>query len=158
MECVRLRVKDVDFGHRAVIVRNGKGGKDRVTMLPSSLSSALHDQLACARSLWEQDRSDDGPSVATQDALARKYPSAGTQWAWFWVFSATRVALDPRTGIRRRHHVHEQALQRAIKRAILLASIAKPASTHTLTIRSRPTCSNLDRISAPCRSCSAIPT
>ena len=132
MECVRLRVKDVDFGHRAVIVRNGKGGKDRVTMLPSSLASALRDQLACARSLWEHDRSEEGPSVATPDALARKYPIAGTQWAWFWVFPATRVALDPRTGIRRRHHVHEQALQRAIKRALLLASIAKPASTHTL--------------------------
>ena len=101
-------------------------------MLPASLTSAVHDQLAVARSLWEQDRADEGPGVATPDALARKYPSAATQWAWFWVFPATRVARDPRSGLRRRHHVHEQALQRAIKRALLLASVAKPASTHTL--------------------------
>ena len=132
MECVRLRVKDVDFGHRAIIVRDGKGGKDRITVLPSKLLAPMQEQLERALWVWKQDRAENVPAVALPDALALKYPAAGAQFGWFWVFPSERMSIDPRSDIRRRHHTHEQALQRAIKRALMLASVSKPASTHTL--------------------------
>ncbi|HLO64599.1 MAG TPA: integron integrase [Azonexus sp.] len=132
MEAVRLRVKDVDFARAEIMVRDGKGGKDRPTVLPASLIPALQSHLQRVRMLWERDREAGRPGVYLPEALARKYPSAPEAWAWFWVFPAAGLSVDPRTGIERRHHTHEQALQRAIKRGLSEAGIAKPASTHTL--------------------------
>lgn len=132
MECVRLRVKDLDFEHGEILVREGKGGKDRVTMLPASLAPALRAHLLRVRNLWERDREAGREGVYLPEALARKYPSAPRKWGWFWVFPAHEPAVDPRTGVERRHHAHEQALQRAIKRGLAEAGIAKSATTHTL--------------------------
>ena len=132
MECVRLRVKDVDFERGEILVRDGKGGKDRVTMLPASLAPPLRAHLLRVRQLWERDREAGRPGVQMPEALARKYPSAPCEWGWFWVFPARGLSVDPRSGIERRHHTHEQALQRAIKQALGDAGIAKPATTHTL--------------------------
>lgn len=132
MECVRLRVKDVDFERGEIFVRDGKGGKDRVTVLPSSLVSPLQSHLARVRRLWEGDREAGREGVWMPEALARKYPGASREWGWFWVFPARELSVDPRSRVERRHHTHEQALQRAIKRALVDAGIAKPATTHTL--------------------------
>jgi integron integrase len=132
MECVRLRVKDVDFGRSSITVREGKGGKDRITMLPQSLRHELQSQLAHARILWESDRAAGRPGVELPMALARKYPGAPLSWGWFWVFPARQPSRDPRSGSVRRHHTHEQALQRAIKKAVIAAGIHKSVSTHTL--------------------------
>lgn len=132
MECVRLRVKDVDFERGELTIREGKGGKDRLTVLPASVAPALRSHLARVRALWEGDRAAGRAGVYLPEALARKYPSAPESWGWFWVFPAAGLSVDPRSGVERRHHTHEQALQRAIKRAVAEAGIAKPASTHTL--------------------------
>ena len=132
MECVRLRVKDVDFDRSELTIRDGKGGKDRRTMLPQSLLLDLRAHLVRVRGLWEGDCAAGRPGVQMAEALARKYPGAATAWGWFWVFPAANLSVDPRTGVERRHHTHEQALQRGIKRALERAGIAKPASTHTL--------------------------
>ena len=132
MECIRLRVKDVDFDRHEITIREGKGGKDRVTMLPASLAASLQDHLAKARVLFDLDRENGSPGVEMPDALARKYPKAGETWAWFWVFPAPELSDDPETGIHRRHHIYEQNLQRAIKSGVKKAGIAKPATTHTL--------------------------
>lgn len=132
MECVRLRVKDVDFERREIVVRHGKGAKDRVTMLPGALVEPLQAHLARARVLFDMDREKQLPGVEMPDALERKYPESGKSWGWFWVFPARDLSVDPRSGIRRRHHVYEQNLQRAIKQAVRKAGIAKPATTHTL--------------------------
>ena len=131
-ECLRLRVKDVDFSRREVLVRDGKGAKDRVTMLPGSLLGPLHEHLVLARQLFDADRVADRPGVYLPHALERKYPAAGKSWAWFWVFPADRLSTDPRSGIERRHHVHEKSLQRALKLAVDQAGIVKPVSVHTL--------------------------
>jgi integron integrase len=132
MECVRLRVKDVDFERHEIIVRDGKGGKDRVTMLPASLAAPLRDHLKRVRILFEQDNSAGQPGVYLPDALEKKYPNASKEWGWFWAFPARGLAVDQHSGIKRRHHTHEQALQRAIKKAVATAGITKPATTHTL--------------------------
>lgn len=132
MECLRLRIKDIDFSRREITVREGKGGKDRITMLPDALIEPLRAQLDHCRIIHEQDRNQGAPGVMLPDALARKYPNAATSFGWFWVFPAAELSIDPRSGIRRRHHTHEQALQRAIKKAVVAANIHKPASTHTL--------------------------
>ncbi|HNO31856.1 MAG TPA: integron integrase [Anaerolineales bacterium] len=132
MECVRLRVKDVDFERGELFIRDGKGAKDRVTVLPASLVPALRNHLQRVRALWEADREAGRPGVYLPEALVRKYPAAPREWAWFWVFPARELSVDPRGGAERRHHTHEQALQRAIKRGLEAAGIAKPATTHTL--------------------------
>lgn len=132
MECLRLRVKDVDFDRREITVREGKGGKDRVTMLPDTLNAPLREHLVRVRALFDGDRAANVPGVWMPDALDRKYPGASKTWGWFWVFPSASLANDPLTGIRRRHHTHEQALQRAIKKASGLAGIAKATTTHTL--------------------------
>lgn len=132
MEAVRLRVKDVDFSRGEITVRDGKGGKDRVTMLPGVLGQALQQHLEKVRQIWEQDGEAGRGGVWLPDALATKYPNAPREWAWFWVFPARDFSVDPRSGAEMRHHMHEQALQRAIKKALGAAGIAKPASTHTL--------------------------
>lgn len=132
LEAARLRVKDVDFAHRALVVREGKGAKDRVVMLPATLVEPLRKQLSCARLLWEDDRRSGGAGVYMPDALERKYQRAGSSWTWFWVFPRLDLSTDPRTGVRRRHHVLEQTFQRGFKRALQRADIAKPATPHTL--------------------------
>ena len=132
MECLRLRVKDVDFGRGEILVREGKGAKDRVTMLPRTLEGPLREQLARARVLFEYDQERGLPGVYLPHALERKYPQAGATWPWFWVFPAAGLSVDPRSGIERRHHAHEKALQRAMKEAARRAGLAKPVSVHTL--------------------------
>ncbi len=132
MECVRLRVKDVDFERREIIVREGKGGKDRVTMLPLTLVVPLQEHLQKVHLLFEMDRKNDVPGVAMPDALSKKYPEAGKTWGWFWGFPAQALSNDPETGIHRRHHIYEQNLQRAIRLGVQKAGIVKPATTHTL--------------------------
>jgi integron integrase len=132
MECIRLRVKDVDFDRHEILVREGKGGKDRVTMLPETLVPSLQEHLQKVHMLFDMDRRNDVPGVSMPDALSRKYPESGKSWGWFWVFPAPGLSDDPETGIHRRHHIYEQNLQRAIRLGVKKAGIAKPASTHTL--------------------------
>ena len=132
MEGLRLRIKDVDFDRHVIIVREAKGGKDRVVMLPRSLHEALKAQVVQARAVWTHDRDVGAAGVAVPDALAVKYPDLGRRWGWFWVFPAPRLSIDPRSRIERRHHLFEERLQRAIKLASATAQIAKPVSVHTL--------------------------
>jgi integron integrase len=132
MEGIRLRVKDVEFERREIVVRSGKGDKDRVTMLPGSLVSPLKEHLSKVQRLYETDREGGRAGVYLPDALERKYPNAGSEWGWFWVFPAKGLSIDPRSGAERRHHAQEQALQRAIKKAMRDAGIPQSASTHTL--------------------------
>ena len=140
MEGLRLRVKDVEFERSAIVVREGKGRKDRVVMLPASLVPALHEQLRKARRLWQQDRADGIAGVQLPDALERKYPRAPFAWGWFWVFPQAMRSVDPRgssnssstTTTERRHHAFDQTFQRAFKRALIAAGIDKPATPHTL--------------------------
>jgi integron integrase len=132
MECVRLRVKDIDFGYRQITIRDGKGGKDRRTLLPESLSVPLRRQLERARLLHEEDLQSGHGSVYLPNALERKYPNAAKEWAWQWAFPAGKLSLDPRSGEVRRHHTSEDALQREVKRAIRKAGIEKRVSCHTL--------------------------
>ncbi|MEW6444483.1 MAG: integron integrase [Pseudomonadota bacterium] len=132
MECVRLRVKDVDFARGEILVRDGKGGKDRVTMLPQSVVLPLQDHLRQRRSLFDDDLRAGKAGVYLPDALARKYPGAPTEWGWQYVFPSGSYSIDPRSGEERRHHLDEKLLQRAMKRAVLAAGIAKPATPHTL--------------------------
>ncbi len=134
LEGLRLRVKDVDFARQVIVVRDGKGGKDRVVMLPRSLDGPLRAQLQRAARLWQADRDASQVGVHLPHALAVKYPRAAASWAWFWVFPAATMSEDPRSdgGTRHRHHVHEKRLQRALKAAVEAAGIAKPATVHTL--------------------------
>ncbi len=132
MECLRLRVKDVDFARGEILVRDGKGAKDRVTMLPARLAGALRLHLARVRALWQQDRAAGVGSVYLPYALDRKYPGAGREWGWQFVFPSRRLAVDPRGGALRRHHVQDQAFQRAMRQAVVDADLVKPATPHTL--------------------------
>lgn len=132
MEGLRLRVKDVDFERNEIVVREGKGGKDRRVMLPEALRPVLRQRLQSARLVWEADRQANAPGIWMPDALARKYPRAGSSWPWFWVWPADHLAVDPVSGIRRRHHLYERRLQRAIKRSVEAAGVHKPVSVHTL--------------------------
>ncbi|HMN75729.1 MAG TPA: integron integrase [Burkholderiaceae bacterium] len=131
-EVLHLRVKDVDFENRTVFVRCGKGGKDRALMLPAVLVPALREQLAHARALWLADVQADRAGVFMPDALERKYPQAGASWPWFWIFPQAEHSVCPRTRVQRRHHLHDQSLQRAFKRAVARAGIERPATPHTL--------------------------
>jgi len=131
LECARLRVKDVDFATNQIIVRSGKGDKDRVTMLPAAVKTGLATHLQSVRLQHEVDLRQGAGWVELPWALARKYPNAGREWAWQWVFPATRIYVDRVTGHRRRHHLHESVLQRAVNQAVRRAGITKPASCHT---------------------------
>jgi integron integrase len=131
-EALGLRVKDVDFDRHAIIVRSGKGDKDRVVMLPRALVPRLQAQLVQVRSIWGQDRATGRGGVYLPHALERKYPRAGESWAWFWVFPSPRLSVDPQTGVERRHHVFEERLNRQLKKAVAQAGIAKQISVHTL--------------------------
>lgn len=132
MEGMRLRVKDVDFDRNVIVVREAKGNKDRVVMLPKSLAQPLRDQLASSRRVWEADRQADRSGVEVPHALERKYPRVGQSWGWFWVFPSPSLATDPRSGVVRRHHLYEERLQRALKAAVAKAGIHKKVSAHTL--------------------------
>jgi len=132
MECVRLRVKDVDFGYARVTVRDGKAAKDRVTMLPVNLAMPLQRHLAKVKTQHEQDLEDGFGEVHLPHALERKYRGAARSWPWQFVFPSSRISMDPRTGTRRRHHVDENVLQVAVKRAVRASGVNKPASCHTL--------------------------
>lgn len=131
-EGLQLRVKDVDFAHRTLVVRAGKGGKDRMLMLPDSLVPGFKLQLARAHDVWKTDQADGRGGVDLPDALARKYPRASESWPWFWVFPQDRHSTDPRSGVIRRHHLYDQTFQRAFKQAIKRAGITQPATPHTL--------------------------
>ena len=132
LECARLRVKDLDFANHQIVVRSGKGDKDRVTILPLALAQELQRHLVEVRVQHQEDLAAGAGWVEMPDALARKYPNAGREWAWQWVFPATRTYFDSQTGQRRRHHLHETVLQRAVREAALRAGITKRVSTHTL--------------------------
>lgn len=132
MEGMRLRVKDVDFDRHVIIVREAKGNKDRVVMLPRSLAPALRVQMLAARVRWEADRQVQAVGVQVPDALEVKYPRLGQTWGWFWMFPSPTLSTDPRSGVERRHHLFEERLQRSLKRAVALAGIVKPVSVHTL--------------------------
>lgn len=132
MECLRLRVKDVDFGCGEILVRDGKGFKDRVTMLPATVSASLVEHLARVRALHDRDLADGGGEVYLPYALARKYPDAAREWGWQFVFPSAGLSVDPRSGAVRRHHLQDQAVQRALKQAVREAGLVKPATPHTL--------------------------
>ena len=131
-EALQLRIKDIDFDRKEIVVRRGKGKKDRRTMLPPGLEVPLLKHLIKVEKKHQRDLLRGDISVPLPEALARKYPGAPTEWAWQWVFPATRTYLDPRTGNRLRHHLHETVLQRAFHDAVRTAGITKPASCHTL--------------------------
>jgi len=129
-ECLRLRVKDIDFEYCQITVRDGKGDKDRVTMLPKSAVEPLHRQLALVKALHAQDLAQ-SHGVSMPDALDHKYPQAHLEWGWQYVFPASGLARDPKTGQLRRHHVLDDSIQRAVKLAITAAGVAKHGGCHT---------------------------
>lgn len=131
MESIRLRVKDLEFERCAVMVRDGKGGKDRVVTLADALIEPLQRHLAARRNLFEQDAAQGYGTVYLPFALARKYPNAERSWGWQYVFPSTRLSRDPRSGVTRRHHLDESVVQKAVARAVRKAGIEKPASCHT---------------------------
>jgi integron integrase len=131
-ECIRLRVKEVDFDRGVLMVRDGKGGKDRMVMLPETARGGLREHIERLEVLWEQDRAGEVDGVWLPDALDRKYPNAGKEWGWQWVFPAKTMSVDPRSGRSRRHHVSDNTLHKAVKLAAQRAGIAKPVSAHTL--------------------------
>lgn len=132
MECLMLRVKDIDFGSNQILVRAGKGDKDRHTMLPTAVKEPLAKHLDLIKRQHQRDIEQGMGRVALPNALERKYPNAGKEWGWQWVFPATSHYTDRVTGERRRHHLHESVLQKAVKVATRKAEISKPASPHTL--------------------------
>jgi len=132
MDCLRLRVKDIDFSYQQIVVRDGKGNKDRVTVLPVAAIEPLRVHFQAVRELHRQDLANGLGRVWLPHALERKYPNAAREWGWQYVFPAADVSTDPRSGVIRRHHLHESLLQRAIKAAAQRAQIAKPATPHTL--------------------------
>ncbi len=132
MEVLRLRVKDVDFAQHEIIVREGKGFKDRVTMLPESMAAPLKAHLAKVKALHEDDLAQGYGEVYLPFALDKKYPNAGREWGWQYVFPSKNLSVDPRSGKTRRHHLDEKGVQRAVKQAVRDAGLAKPATPHTL--------------------------
>ena len=131
MECVRLRVKDVDFERAEIVVRDGKGAKDRITMLPQALIGPLQDHLRWRRQLFEDDKAKGRAAVYLPDALGKKYPNAAVDWPWQYIFPSGSYSIDPRSGEERRHHIDEKLLQRAVKKAVQASGVAKLATPHT---------------------------
>ena len=132
MECLRLRVKDIDFASNQIVVRAGKGDKDRHTMLPAAVKEPLAKHLDLIKQQHQRDLERGLGRVALPNALERKYPNAGKEWGWQWVFPAASHYIDKVTGERRRHHLHESVLQKAVKEAVREAGLSKPASPHTM--------------------------
>jgi integron integrase len=131
MEALRLRVKDIDFAQTMLIVRDGKGSKDRVTVLPQSVVPLLQEQLQRAQAWHKQDLDQGCGAVYLPYALERKYPHANREWLWQYVFPADRRSTDPRSGVERRHHIHENSVQKAVAKASRLAAVPKRVSPHT---------------------------
>jgi integron integrase len=131
-ECVRLRVKDVDFAMNQIVVRDGKGKKDRITVLPDDVKPAIKEHLVYVQQLHQSDLAKGYGKVYLPNALGRKYPSADTQWGWQYVFPAKKLSKDPRSGIKRRHHLHDSSIRKAIHKAVKLSMIVKPIGCHTL--------------------------
>lgn len=132
MELARLRVKDIDFGMQVITVRSGKGDKDRTTVLPESVRKRLRDHLDQVKALHENDLASGHGEVYLPEALGRKYPKAGKEWSWQYVFPSSRLSVDPRSGKIRRHHISEDIIQTAVASAVKKAGIAKHVSVHTL--------------------------
>ena len=133
MEAVRSRVKDVEFSRGEIIVRDGKGGKDRVTMLPDAIAAALKLHLARVKALHDQDLAEGFGAVYLPFALDKKYPNADREWGWQYIFPSVNLSVDPRSGKTRRHYLDEKGVQRAMKQAVVTTHIAKPATPLTLT-------------------------
>jgi integron integrase len=131
MECIRLRVKDVDFSYNHIVVRDGKGDKDRVTMLPLNVKNLLHRHLQEVKRLHERDLTEGFGSVYLPYSLERKYPHVNREWGWQYVFPSAKRSIDPRTGAERRHHISPLVLQRAVREAIRQTGLTKAASCHT---------------------------
>ncbi|OIP66293.1 MAG: integron integrase [Nitrospirae bacterium CG_4_9_14_3_um_filter_53_35] len=131
MECLRLRVQDIDFARNEITVRDGKGAKDRVTMLPASTKQPLQDRLEKNKTIHEKDLSEGWGRVQMPYALDRKYPNAAAEWRWQWVFPQEKRWLNPRTGQQGRHHVHESLVQKAVAEAVREAGLIRRASCHT---------------------------
>jgi site-specific recombinase XerD len=129
---ITLRVKDVELTRREIVIREAKGGKDRMTVLPSSLVEPLREHLARVNTLFLEDRARDLPPVELPGAYGRKNPAAGRLWGWHWLFPQRTLAVDPRTRIRRRHHANEQSFSRALARAAREAGLVKPVTAHTM--------------------------
>jgi integron integrase len=132
LECLQLRIMDIDFETRQITVRNGKGAKDRVTMLPERFIAPLKNQIEASKKMYEGDIKQKTGGVYIWPSLDRKYPNAGKEWNWQFVFPSTRLSVDPRSRLVRRHHLYPDVLQRRIKHAALSAGIAKRVSCHTL--------------------------
>jgi integron integrase len=132
MECLRLRVKDLDLDQCQILVREGKGAKDRVTMLPELLVAPLQAHLLRVKALHEQDLAAGKGEVALPDALEQKYASASRAWGWQCVFPSQLRSIDPRAGVERRHHLHPESVQKAVRQAARRAELAKPVTPHTL--------------------------
>lgn len=131
-ECLALRIKDIDLPQNIIMVRGGKGDKDRRTILPEVLKDDIVKHTAEARQIYDRDRLEGQNGVYLPHALDKKYPNAGKEWGWFWLFPSQSVSIDPQTSIVRRHHMHPASLQRAFKTAVITAGISKQASIHTL--------------------------
>jgi integron integrase len=131
MECLELRVQDIDFNRNEIVVRDGKGGKDRVTMLPEKLKSPLRSHLERTKALHQRDLADGWGNVSLPEALVRKYPGASSEWRWQWVFPQQRRWKDPETGNQGRHHMDPTILQRAVHEAVLASGLTKRATCHT---------------------------
>ncbi len=132
IECARLRVKDIDFGLNQIIVRDGKGNKDRITVFPEDIKGALAEHLNYVKKLHEKDLQDGYGTVYLPNALSRKYKNADKEWGWKYVFPSKTLSIDPRNGIKRRHHIHLNSIHKSLKNACRLAGIVKPVSAHTL--------------------------
>ena len=132
MECIRLRVKDIDFTMNQIVVRNGKGKKDRITVLPDGVNTVLSDHLVYVKHLHQTDLNAGCGRVYLPDALGRKYPNADREWGWQYVFPAKTMSKDPRSGLKRRHHLHVSSIQKAIRKRVKLCGIVKPVGCHTL--------------------------
>jgi integron integrase len=131
-ECLELRVKDIDFDRGEILVRDGKGQKDRVTTLPGSAKNSMWVHLEHVRRLHQRDLREGAGAVAPPDALARNYPTAAQEWVWQWVFPASSRYFDRELHVQRRHHLHESVVQKAMKEAVRRSGISKPATCHSL--------------------------
>jgi integrase len=157
IEALRLRVKDIDFKRHEILVRDGKGAKDRVTMLPGSLVAPLGKHLERVRELHAEDLNAGFGEVYLPYALSRKYPNAGKEWMWQYVFPSTRLSKDPRSSLMRRHHADEKPIQRAVQLALRASGITKPATPHTFRHAFATQLLSPAMTSAPFRSCWVMP-
>jgi integrase len=152
--CLRLRIKDLDFSYGQISVRDGKGMRERITLLPTPLQRPLREHLQGVKEIHQRDLARGAGAVYLPFALQRKCPKAARHWRWQWVFPAAKPSVDPRSGETRRHHVHEKNLQNAVKQAIYAAGVAKAASCHTFAIVLPITFWKPVMIFAPSKSCS----